>query len=86
MAGEGSETGGQISSQNTICQTITKTTRNVSILKTSLMLKLISFVEFEGVSILENLLIDCSAQINSIHYKIQVNESPYHTDFNYFGH
>ena len=41
----------------------------------SLMLKLISFFEFEGVSTLENLSIDCSSQINSIHYKIQVNES-----------
>lgn len=50
------------------------------------MSKLISFLEFEAVSILENLLIDCSSQINSIHYKIQVNDSPYHTDFNCLGH
>jgi hypothetical protein len=50
------------------------------------MLKLISFFVFEGVSTLEDLLIDFSSQIISIHYKIQVNESPYHTDFNCFGH
>jgi hypothetical protein len=56
IVGEGRETRGQISSENTICQITRKTTRNEIILKTSFKLKLISFFKFEVVSTSENLL------------------------------
>ena len=86
IAGEGRETRGQISSENTICQITRKTTRNEIIHKTSFKLKLISFLEFEAVSISENLLTDRSLERNAIHNKIQVIGSPFHTDFNSFCH
>jgi hypothetical protein len=86
IAGDGRETRGQISNENTICQIIRKATRNKIILKISLVLKLISFFEFEVLSILRDLLISRFLKKNIIHNKIQVIESPCHTNFDYYCH